>query len=77
MHVIIYYCDCFSSQAYHRDLLEHMPPPVAVIRRPPALPNIITGRNQGKKIPRHGKARRTGSRRQRKASAGNRDSNFF
>ncbi|KAK8651836.1 hypothetical protein V6N13_141415 [Hibiscus sabdariffa] len=24
--------------AYHRDLLEHMPPPVAVIQRPPALP---------------------------------------
>ncbi|PPS08067.1 hypothetical protein GOBAR_AA12580 [Gossypium barbadense] len=76
------FLDCerrnFVIQAYHRDLLEHMPPPVAVIRRPPALPNIITrGRNQGKKIPRHGRDRRSGSRRHHKASAGNRESNIF
>ncbi|KAB1995595.1 hypothetical protein ES319_D13G171600v1 [Gossypium barbadense] len=76
------FLDCerrnFVIQAYHRDLLEHMPPPVAVIRHPPALPNIITReRNQGKKIPRHGKDRRSGSRHHHKASAGNRESNFF
>nr|KJB81945.1 hypothetical protein B456_013G168400 [Gossypium raimondii] len=76
------FLDCerrnFVIQAYHRDLLEHMPPPVAVIRHPPALPNIITReRNQGKKIPRHGKDRRSGSRHLHKASAGNRESNFF
>ncbi|GMI85321.1 hypothetical protein like AT1G53040 [Hibiscus trionum] len=72
------FLDCerrnFVIQAYHRDLLEHMPPPVAVIRRPPALPNTnVRGRNQGKRIPRRGRDRRSGSRRHRRTSAGNRE----
>ncbi|KAK8638275.1 hypothetical protein V6N13_136711 [Hibiscus sabdariffa] len=60
-----------DAQAYHRDLLENMPPPVAVIRRPPALPNInVHRRNQGRRIPRHGRDRRSGLRHHRRASAG-------
>ncbi|KAK8542735.1 hypothetical protein V6N12_015318 [Hibiscus sabdariffa] len=69
------FMDCerrnFVIQAYHRDLLENMPPPVAVIRRPPALPNInVHRRNQGRRIPRHGRDRRSGLRHHRRASAG-------
>ncbi|XVF04225.1 hypothetical protein REPUB_Repub05bG0064000 [Reevesia pubescens] len=74
------FLDCerrnFVIQAYHRDLLERMPPPVAAVTQlPPALPNIMRGRTQGKRIPRHGRDKR--SRRHRKAAAGNRDSSFF
>ncbi|KAE8733614.1 putative ubiquitin-conjugating enzyme E2 24-like [Hibiscus syriacus] len=72
------FLDCerrnFVIQAYHRDLLEHMPPPVALIRRPPALLNTnVRGRNQGKRTPRRGRDRRSGSRHRRRASAGNRE----
>ncbi|XP_021287724.1 uncharacterized protein LOC110419144 [Herrania umbratica] len=77
------FLDCerrnFVIQAYHRDLLEQMPPPVAAVTQlPPALPNINTrGRTPGKRIPRHGRDKRSGSRRHRKVAAGNRDSNSF
>ncbi|XP_022753255.1 uncharacterized protein LOC111301682 isoform X3 [Durio zibethinus] len=77
------FLDCerrnFVIQAYHRDLLEQMPPPVAAVTQIPlALTNINTrGRTPGKKIPRHGRDKRSGSRRHRKAAAGNRDSNSF
>ncbi|XWS52066.1 hypothetical protein CRYUN_Cryun11dG0035400 [Craigia yunnanensis] len=77
------FLDCerrnFVIQAYHRDLLEQMPPPVAAeAQLPPALPNInLRGRTPGKRIPRHGRDKRSGSRRHRKAAAGNRDSNSF
>lgn len=68
-----------SSQAYHRDLLEQMPPPVAAVGHlPQVLPNInMRGKPPGKRIPRHGRDRRSGSRRHRKAAAGNRDNNSF
>ncbi|GMJ11450.1 hypothetical protein like AT1G53040 [Hibiscus trionum] len=76
------FMDCerrnFVIQTYHRDLLENMPPPVAVIRRPPALPNAnFRGRNQGKRTPRRGRDRRSGSRHHRRASAGNREEQFL
>ncbi|KAL4341866.1 hypothetical protein GQ457_08G006930 [Hibiscus cannabinus] len=72
------FLDCerrnFVIQAYHRDLLEHMPPPVAVIQRAPALPiTNVRVRNQGKRTPRRGRDRRSGSRRHRRASAVNRE----
>ena len=56
-----------------------MPPPVAAVAQfPPALPNInIRGRTPGKRIPRHGRDKRSGSRRHRKAAGGNRDGNSF
>ncbi|KHG28984.1 Putative tRNA (Met) cytidine acetyltransferase [Gossypium arboreum] len=71
------FLDCerrnFVIQSYHRDLLEQMPPPVpAVVRRPPALPNT-RGKTPGKRIPRRGRDRRSGSRRHRKAAASNRE----
>ncbi|XP_022717120.1 uncharacterized protein LOC111275840 [Durio zibethinus] len=77
------FLDCerrnFVIQAYHRDLLEQMPPPVAALTQlPPTLPNInIRGRTQGKRNTRHGRDKRSGSRHHRKAAGGNRDSNFF
>ncbi|XVF70242.1 hypothetical protein PTKIN_Ptkin11bG0145100 [Pterospermum kingtungense] len=77
------FLDCerrnFVIQAYHRELLEQMPPPVAAVAQlPPVLPNInIRGKPPGKRIPRHGRDRRSGSRRHRKAAAGNRDGNSF
>ncbi|OMO73313.1 hypothetical protein COLO4_27170 [Corchorus olitorius] len=68
-----------DEQAYHRDLLEHMPPPVATMTQlPQALPVISTrGKTPGRRIPRHGRDRKSGSRRHRKAAAGNRDNNSF
>lgn len=77
------FLDCerrnFVIQAYHRDLLEQMPPPVAAVGHlPQVLPNInMRGKPPGKRIPRHGRDRRSGSRRHRKAAAGNRDNNSF
>ncbi|KAK8591546.1 hypothetical protein V6N13_031586 [Hibiscus sabdariffa] len=73
----VFYFKAFSM-AYHRDLLENMPPPVAVIRRPPALPKInVRWRNRGRRIPRHGRDRRSGLRHHRRASAGNREEQFL
>lgn len=74
------FMDCerrnFVIQAYHRDLLEHMSPPLPLAARaqhPPAPPSVpATGRRPGRKIPpRHGRERRSGSRRHRKAGREN------
>ncbi|KAJ9153585.1 hypothetical protein P3X46_027011 [Hevea brasiliensis] len=73
------FLDCerrnFVIQAYHRDLLEHKPPPVAsVIRRPPPLNRDgATGRTPVKNSSRHGKDKRSNPRHHRKSVAGNRD----
>ncbi|KAM7278403.1 hypothetical protein ACFE04_005537 [Oxalis oulophora] len=74
------FLDCerrnFVIQAYHKDLLDHMPPPAAprIRQIPPAMPNP---RNPGKKTPtRRSKERRANSRRHRKVSAGNKDNKF-
>ena len=83
-------CDCFmvllcstldfsfDLQAYHKDLLDHMPPPVAhVIRHPPPLHrDSSAGRNPSKNS-RRGRDRRSGSRQHRKAAAGNREKQTF
>jgi hypothetical protein len=63
--------DCDKqNQAYHRDVLENMPPPsppVVVIRRPNPPVSYITHKPPMKKNPRHGRGdRRSGSRRHRK-----------
>ncbi|KAK2369458.1 putative hexosyltransferase MUCI70 [Trifolium repens] len=68
------FLDCerrnFVIQAYHRDVLENMPPPsppVVVIRRPNPPVSYITHKPPMKKNPRHGRGdRRSGSRRHRK-----------
>ncbi|CAK7327641.1 unnamed protein product [Dovyalis caffra] len=68
------FLDCerrnFVIQAYHKDLLDHMPPPVApIIRHPPPLHrDSLAGRNTGKNS-RRGRDRRSGSRQHRKAAA--------
>ncbi|GKV38327.1 hypothetical protein SLEP1_g46249 [Rubroshorea leprosula] len=76
------FMDCerrnFVIQAYHRDLLEQMapPPPVAAgTQHSQALSNIhAAGKTPGRRTPpRHGRDRRSGSRRHRKAAAGNRE----
>ncbi|KAJ7981744.1 Inner membrane protein oxaA [Quillaja saponaria] len=78
--IINMFLDCerrnFVIQAYHRDLLEHMPPSApAVIRYPPAMPNNIN-RSQKKNPPRRGRGdRRSGSKRHRKVAIGSRDNN--
>ncbi|KAF8413873.1 hypothetical protein HHK36_001867 [Tetracentron sinense] len=88
------FLDCerrnFVVQAYHRDLLEHMAPPVAAVIHPlPALANKPPGKslliNDGRvvripvrKIPtKRGRDKRSGSRRHRKAAAGSRDNNLL
>ncbi|KAJ1376415.1 hypothetical protein SESBI_49961 [Sesbania bispinosa] len=65
------FMDCerrnFVIQAYHRDILEHMPPPVVVIRHPRPPPAPYTHRPQMKKSPRRGRGdRRSGSKRHHK-----------
>ncbi|KAI4333664.1 hypothetical protein L6164_018444 [Bauhinia variegata] len=69
------FLDCerrnFVIQSYHRELLEHMPPPVIPIRRPPATPYSIpqstSTRSQMKRNPRRGRGeRRPGSKRHHK-----------
>ncbi|KAL2331429.1 hypothetical protein Fmac_019010 [Flemingia macrophylla] len=62
------FMDCerrnFVNQAYHRDILDHMPPPVVVTRRSPRPPVFHTNRPQTKNHPRHGRGdRRSGSKR--------------
>ncbi|XP_020223751.1 uncharacterized protein LOC109805890 isoform X2 [Cajanus cajan] len=60
------FMDCerrnFVIQAYHRDILEHMPPPVVVTRRP-GPPASHTNRPQIKNHPRRGRDKRLGSKR--------------
>ncbi|KAI5605448.1 hypothetical protein BDE02_01G352400 [Populus trichocarpa] len=76
------FLDCerrnFVIQAYHKDLLDHMPPPVAhVIRhQPPLHRDSSAGRNPSKNS-RRGRDRRSGSRQHRKAAAGNREKQTF
>ncbi|XP_061347951.1 probable hexosyltransferase MUCI70 [Gastrolobium bilobum] len=72
------FMDCerrnFVIQAYHRDILEHMPPPPVVVMRPPGSPapytttttTTTTSRPQLKKNPRRGRDRRSGSKRHHK-----------
>ncbi|RDX92068.1 hypothetical protein CR513_25855, partial [Mucuna pruriens] len=60
------FMDCerrnFVIQAYHRDILEHMPPPVVVTRRP-GPPASYTNRTQMKNHPRRGRGdKRSGSK---------------
>ncbi|OIW11538.1 hypothetical protein TanjilG_26904 [Lupinus angustifolius] len=70
------FMDCerrnFVIQAYHRDILEHMPPPSppAVVVRHPRLPVLpLTNRPQLKKNLRRGKGdRRSSSKRRRKVA---------
>ncbi|KAB5534620.1 hypothetical protein DKX38_017706 [Salix brachista] len=70
------FLDCerrnFVIQAYHKDLLDQMPPPAApVVRHPPPLHrDSSSGRSSGKNS-RRGRDRRSGSRQRRKAAAGN------
>ncbi|XP_040990030.1 probable hexosyltransferase MUCI70 isoform X2 [Juglans microcarpa x Juglans regia] len=77
------FMDCerrnFVIQAYHRDLLEHMPPPVGrIIHSPPTLPvyNPMV-RPPMKKIIRRRGDRKSGQKRHRKVVAGHRDNNPF
>lgn len=78
------FLDCerrnFVIQAYHRGVLENMPPrpPRIIVRRQPSLRTSPTIRREvGRKIPsRRGRDRKSGSRRHRKVVAGSRDSNF-
>ncbi|KAG2677821.1 hypothetical protein I3760_12G114700 [Carya illinoinensis] len=77
------FMDCerrnFVIQAYHRDLLENMPPPVGrIIHSPPALPvyNPMV-RPPMKKIIRRRGDRKSGQKRHRKVVAGHRDNNPF
>ncbi|RZB77125.1 hypothetical protein D0Y65_035188 [Glycine soja] len=61
------FMDCerrnFVIQAYHRDILEQMPPPAVVTRRP-GQPASYTNRPQMKSHPRRGKVdKRSGSKR--------------
>ncbi|KAF8391344.1 hypothetical protein HHK36_023648 [Tetracentron sinense] len=87
------FMDCerrnFVVQAYHRDLLEHMAPPIAVIHPTPALGNKPPRKSSlvnddrvvripVRKIPtKRGRDKRTSSRRHRKAAAGSRDNNLI
>ncbi|KAK9150129.1 hypothetical protein Syun_008438 [Stephania yunnanensis] len=87
------FLDCerrnFVVQAYHRDLLEHMAPPIsaAILEQPESVDELpvkssadpITdqsARTPGRKIPtKRGRERRSGSRRHRKTSAGVKEPN--
>ncbi|KAJ6376378.1 hypothetical protein OIU76_025504 [Salix suchowensis] len=70
------FLDCerrnFVIQAYHKDLLDQMPPPAAPVARhpPPLHRDSSSGRSSGKNS-RRGRDRRSGSRQRRKAAAGN------
>ncbi|KAB2605634.1 hypothetical protein D8674_005351 [Pyrus ussuriensis x Pyrus communis] len=78
------FLDCerhdFVLQAYHRELLEHMPPPPpprVIIRRPPSLPQGTTfvKTRIRKKISQ--KPGRGDKKRHRKVAGGSRDSKTF
>ncbi|KAE8125814.1 hypothetical protein FH972_020585 [Carpinus fangiana] len=80
------FLDCerrnFVIQAYHRDLLEQLSPPVTPvaprIRYPPALPsNNPIVKSPVKKSNRRRGDRKSGQRRHRKVVAGGRDNNPF
>lgn len=72
----------FDIQAYHRDLLEQLSPPVTpvapIIRYPPALPsNNPIVKSPVKKSNRRRGDRKSGQKRHRKVVAGSRDNNPF
>ncbi|KAI3936992.1 hypothetical protein MKX01_015207 [Papaver californicum] len=86
------FLDCerrnFVVQTYHRDVLEHMPPPIVVVKRPPISTNEPRGKSSRVTIadrfvkspikrnpPKRGRERRSGSRRHRKVSVSSRDNN--
>ncbi|KAJ8755062.1 hypothetical protein K2173_016629 [Erythroxylum novogranatense] len=75
------FMDCerrnFVIQAYHRELLERMPPPIPrlIQRSPPPRRDIAFGRTVMKNPSRRGKDRKPGSKRHRKVGNGNRISN--
>ncbi|XP_042520569.1 probable hexosyltransferase MUCI70 [Macadamia integrifolia] len=81
------FLDCerrnFVVQAYHRDLLEHMAPPVGIVIHPPPalLPELPTDRftrSPPKKVPtKRSRERRSSSRRHRKVTIGSRENNSF
>ncbi|XP_062170057.1 probable hexosyltransferase MUCI70 isoform X2 [Alnus glutinosa] len=77
------FLDCerrnFVIQAYHRDLLEQLSPPVSpIIRYPPALPDYKpVVKPPVKKSSRRRGDRRSGQKRHRKVVAGSRDNNPF
>ncbi|PIA36681.1 hypothetical protein AQUCO_03300114v1 [Aquilegia coerulea] len=76
------FMDCerrnFVVQAYHRDVLEHMAPPTAVVVRihpPPMLPRELPRKSLPLPTRKRGRDRRSGSRRHRsRLPAVNRDS---
>lgn len=78
------FMDCerrnFVVQVYHRDLMMSMAPPIAVAAENSLAVSQgkLTGRNPaGRKIPpKHGRDKRSGSRRHRKVVASNRDNNL-
>ncbi|KNA08402.1 hypothetical protein SOVF_162920 [Spinacia oleracea] len=79
------FLDCerrnFVIQAYHRGVLENMPPPQPrrfVVRRQPSIrTSPIIRKEVGRKVPsKRGRDRKSGSRRHRKVVAGSRTSNF-
>lgn len=86
------FLDCerrnFVVQTYHRDVLEHMPPPIVAVKRPSVSTNEPRGKSSHVTIadrfvksptkrnpPKRGRERRSGSRRHRKVSVGSRDNN--
>jgi hypothetical protein len=71
--------DFFDIQAYHRDLLEQLSPPVSpIIRYPPALPDYKpVVKPPVKKSSRRRGDRRSGQKRHRKVVSGSRDNNPF
>ncbi|GAB4849512.1 hypothetical protein Ancab_004306 [Ancistrocladus abbreviatus] len=84
------FLDCerrnFVIQAYHRELLEHMPPPAppVTVRQPqPRTPTIVVRdstavRNTGRKTSsKRGRDRRTGFKHHRRVAVGNRHTNSF
>ncbi|XP_059443404.1 probable hexosyltransferase MUCI70 isoform X2 [Corylus avellana] len=80
------FLDCerrnFVIQAYHRDLLEQLSPPVTpvapIIRYPPALPsNNPSVKSPVKKSNRRRGDKKSGQKRHRKVVAGSRDNNPF
>lgn len=88
------FLDCerrnFVVQAYHRDLLEHMPPPAdPILRYPPAFPGYIPMvppafpgynpmvRPPTRKTNRRRGDRKSGQKRHRKVVAGRRENNSF
>ncbi|XP_065862076.1 probable hexosyltransferase MUCI70 isoform X2 [Euphorbia lathyris] len=73
---ITMFLDCerrnFVIQAYHKDIMDHMPPPVA--RRLPPLQHVSSsGKIPVKKVYRRGKDRRAASRHRHKSALSNRD----